>query len=85
MKALTAFELGHVRAHLAYEQNRATMWRDLTKKIKDAAENIVEAAIVILVAAVFIAAVVRVYESCQATAYFNEAIANTVLTVGNVN
>jgi hypothetical protein len=84
MKALTAFELGHVRAQLAYEQNRATMWRDLTKKIKDAAENIVEAAIVILVAAVFIAAVVRMHESCQAAAYFNEAIANTVFA-GTLN
>ena len=85
MKAITAFELGHVRAGLAYERNRAQVWKDISTTVRGAAGKITEAAIVILVAAVFIAAVVRVYESCQATAYFNEAIANTVLTVGNVN
>jgi hypothetical protein len=85
MKVLTALEMGQVREHLAYEQKRTILWRDFSAKLKDAAENIVEAAIVILVAAVFIAAVVRLHESCKATAYFNEAIANTVLTVGTVN
>jgi hypothetical protein len=84
MKAITAFELGHVRAHLAYEQKRTTLWRDFTAKLKGAAEKIAEAAIVILVAAVFIAAVVRVHESCQAAAYFNEVIANTVFA-GTLN
>lgn len=85
MKTTAAFELGHVRAGLAYERNRAQVWKDISTTVKGAAEKIVEAAIVVLVAAIFITAVMRVHESCQATAYFNEAIANTVLTVANVN
>jgi len=85
MKTIAAFELGHVRAGLAYERNRAQVWKDISTTVKGAAEKIFEAAIVVLVAAVFIAAVMRVHESCQAAAYFNEAIANTVLTVADGN
>jgi hypothetical protein len=85
MKAITAFEWGHVRAGLAHERNRAQVWKDISKTMRGAAEKIIEAAVVVLIAGIFIAAVMRVHESCEATAYFNDAIANTVVTLANGN
>jgi hypothetical protein len=85
MKAITAFEWGHVRAGLAHERNRAQLWKYITKTVKGAAERIAEAAVVVLIVAICLAAVMRVHESCQATAYFNEAIAKMVLPAANGN
>jgi hypothetical protein len=85
MKAIAAFEWGHVRTGIAHERNRAQVWKDMGKTAQKATAKIVEAAIVVLVAAVFITAVMRVNECYRATAYFNETIAKTVLAGADLN
>jgi len=85
MKAITALPMGDVQAGLVYEKSRTHLWKDFSKTVRGAAEKIVATAILVLIAAVCIAAVLRVHDGCEATACFNEAIAARVFPGGTIN